>query len=503
MDRAYLQMKHIEKSFPGVHALKGVSLAVNAGEVHGLLGENGAGKSTLMKVLGGIYRQDAGEIVINGVDCTVMTPEQAQKMGVGFVHQELNLAEALSVAENLYMGRLPYKNQRLGIIDYPKLYSDTEKILRKLGAKVKATDIVNDLSTAQKQLLEIGKAISQQAKIIIFDEPTTALGNADVALLFGVIRSLKQERTAIIYISHRLKEIFEICDHATILRDGQYIGTVEVQAVSQNTLIRMMVGRDVNELFPKVVRQAGETCLEVEDLSDYGGKVRDVSFQVKRGEIVGFAGLVGSGRTELVRLLFGADAIRKGQLRINGQPVTIKEPRDAIGHGLCLLTEDRKRQGLSLLMSVAENITITNLENAILKQQKLKATAEKFVRNLRIKTSSLDAPAGILSGGNQQKVVLAKWLNTAAEIFIFDEPTKGIDVGAKAEIYGIMNQMVKENKAVIMISSELPELLGMADRIYVMCEGRLTGEFSRDEATQEKIITVATLGGQQSESKAQ
>lgn len=503
MGEAYLQMKHIEKQFPGVQALKGVSLAVHAGEVHGLLGENGAGKSTLMKVLGGICRQDVGEMVINAVDCTMMTPEKAQKLGVGFVHQELNLAEALSVAENIYMGRLPYKNKRLGIIDYRKLYADTEKILQKLGAKVKATDTVSDLSTAQKQLLEIGKAISQEAKILIFDEPTTALGSADVAILFEVIRALKQEGRAVIYISHRLKEIFEICDQATILRDGQYIDTVEVQAVSQNKLIKMMVGRDVTELFPKVIRQAGDLFLEVNDLSDHGGRVRDVSFQVKRGEIVGFAGLVGSGRTELVRLLFGADAIRKGQIRINGQIVKIKKPRDAIRHGICLLTEDRKQQGLSLIMTVAENINIANMKNAILKHKKMKATAEKFVRDLRIKTSSVDAPAGILSGGNQQKVVLAKWLNTAAEIFIFDEPTKGIDVGAKAEIYEMMNQIVREDKAVIMISSELPELLGMADRIYVMCEGRLTGEISRAEATQEKIITFATLGGQQSESKAQ
>ncbi|SHJ61815.1 sugar ABC transporter ATP-binding protein [Propionispora hippei] len=503
MERVYLQMKDIKKSFPGVQALKGVSLSVHAGEVHALLGENGAGKSTMMKVLGGIYRQDAGELVIDGVNCPVMTPEQAQRLGIGFVHQELNLAEALSVAENLFMGRLPYKNKRLGIIDYRKLYNDTEAILKKLGAKAKATDIVGNLPTAQKQLLEIGKAISQQAKLIIFDEPTTALGNADVVLLFDVIRALKQDGTAIIYISHRLKEIFEICDRATVLRDGQYIGTVVMRDVTQNTLIRMMVGRDINELFPKVARQAGDLLMEVEGLSDYAGKVKNVSFQVRRGEIVGFAGLVGSGRTEVVRLLFGADAILQGQIQMNGTPVCIREPRDAIRQGICLLTEDRKQQGLSLLMSVAENINMTNMKNAILNRNKLRETAEAFVRSLRIKTSSVDAPAGILSGGNQQKVVLAKWLNTAAELFIFDEPTKGIDVGAKAEIYGIMNELIKDNKAVIMITSELPELLGMADRIYVMCEGRLTGNLDRVEATQEKILTLATLGGQQSESKAQ
>lgn len=503
MGKEYLILKDIEKRFPGVHALKGVQLEVRAGEVHGLLGENGAGKSTLMKILGGIHVQDQGEIIINKIECGVMTPKKAQEMGVGFVHQELNLAEALTVAENIYMGRLPYRNEKWGIIDYKKLYSDTENILHKLGAKAKPTDIVGELPTAQKQLLEIGRAISLDAQILIFDEPTTSLGSEDVAALFKVIQTLQQEGVAIIYISHRLREIFEICDRATVLRDGQYIGTVEVSEVSQNQLITMMVGRDITELFPKESGMVGEVMLEVDGVSDYAGKVDDVSFCVKKGEIVGFAGLVGSGRTEVMRLLFGADRLRRGQIKVNGRPVQIKAPRDAIRQGICLLTEDRKRQGLSLGMSVADNTNLTNMKQFILNHKELRATAERFTTSLRIKTDSVDTLASNLSGGNQQKVVLAKWLNTTSEIFIFDEPTKGIDVGAKAEIYQIMNGLVKKNKAIIMISSELPELLGMSDRIYVMCEGRLTGEISRQEATQESIMALATMGGNSREHKAQ
>lgn len=498
-----LKMADVEKHFPGVYALRGVNLEVDAGEVHGLLGENGAGKSTLMNILGGIYPQDKGRIVINGVDCTPMTPDRAQTLGVGFVHQELNLAESLTVAENIFMGRLPYKNKLLGIIDYQRLYKSTETILQKLGSKVNPTDIVEKLPTAQKQLLEIGRAISLDAKILIFDEPTTSLGSNDVAALFEIINTLKQDGVAIIYISHRLKEIFEICDHATVLRDGQYIGTVDVKKVSQNTLITMMVGRDITELFPKEYGQIGETILEVQELSDYAGKVKNVSFYANRGEIIGFAGLVGSGRTEIVRMLFGADPICQGNIKIRGKKVTINTPKDGIKQGICLLTEDRKQQGLSLIMSVTDNINMTNMQDTILNHSKLRAIAEKFRVDLRIKAASVDMQVGNLSGGNQQKVVLAKWLNTASEIFIFDEPTKGIDVGAKAEIYQIMNQLVKEKKTVIMISSELPELLGMADRIYVMCEGRLTGEIQKKDATQETIMAFATIGGHHVEPKAQ
>ncbi|VBB09074.1 abc transporter [Lucifera butyrica] len=503
MDAAYLVMKNIEKHFPGVQALKGVHLSVRAGEVHGLLGENGAGKSTLMKILDGIYSPDQGEIFINGASHSKMTPEKAQSLGVGFVHQELNLADSLSAAENIYMGRLPYKNKQFGIVDKKKLYQDSERILQILGSTIKPDDLVENLSTAQKQVLEIAKAISLDARIIIFDEPTTSLGNKDVTTLFNIIGTLREQGVAVIYISHRLQEVFDICDRATVLRDGQYIGTVDVKSVSQEQLITMMVGRDITELFPKEQILAGEVLFEVNDLTDYAGKVKHISFQARRGEIVGFAGLVGAGRTEAMRLLFGVDPMYTGDIKVKGQRVKIKAPGDAIKNGICFLSEDRKQQGLSLIMSVADNINLTNMQDGILKHKMLKATAEKYRKNLNIKTASIDTQVANLSGGNQQKVVLAKWLNTDSEIFIFDEPTKGIDVGAKTEIYQIMNRLVGESKTVVIISSELPELLGMADRIYVMCEGRITGEVARGEATQEIIMTLATVGGSNDERKAQ
>lgn len=495
MSEIFLRMENIHKKFPGVYALKGINLEVRKGEVHGLLGENGAGKSTLMKVLGGVHGQDEGKIYVEDNDCGFITPSKAAELGIGFVHQELNLSEALTVAENVFMGRLPYKNRALGIVNYKKLYSDTELILERLGINIKATDLVSDLETAKKQMVEIAKAISLNAKIIIFDEPTTSLSNKDVTSLFNVINHLKSQGVSAIYISHRLKEIFDICDRVTVLRDGTYIGSAEVKDISQDELINMMVGRSLSNLFPKEIFPQGPVVLETEDLCDTTGRIKDISVKARKGEILGFAGLVGSGRTEVMRLIFGADKIGKGHVKINGKLVKLKSPEDAIKHGVCLLTEDRKKQGLSLVMSVNDNINITNLKSFLLNHKALRQTGEKFREALLIKTSNLDALAGTLSGGNQQKIVLAKWLNTNSEIFIFDEPTKGIDVGAKAEIYHIMNDLVRKGKVVIMISSELPELLGMSDRIYVMCEGKVTGELNREEASQEKIMALATVGG--------
>ncbi|GFZ33885.1 monosaccharide-transporting ATPase [Clostridium zeae] len=495
MSKMFLKMENIHKKFPGVYALKGVNLEISKGEVHGLLGENGAGKSTLMKILGGVQAQDEGKICVEEVDCGFITPSKAAELGIGFVHQELNLCESLTVAENVFMGRLPYKNKALGIVDYPKLYSDTKSILKRLGIEVKATDLISDLETAKKQMVEIAKAISLNAKLIIFDEPTTSLSNKDVSSLFEVIKHLKSQGVAVIYISHRLKEIFEICDRATVLRDGTFIGNCEVKDISQDELISMMVGRELKNLFPKEIFEPGEVVLEAEGITDTTGRIRDISVKARKGEILGFAGLVGSGRTELMRLVFGADKISNGSVKINGKIVKIKSPEDAINNGICLLTEDRKKQGLSLVMSVNDNINITNLKSFMLNHKALKETSERFREALLIKAANLDAMAGTLSGGNQQKIVLAKWLNTNSEVFIFDEPTKGIDVGAKAEIYHIMNDLVRRGKVVIMISSELPELIGMSDRIYVMCEGRITGELNRQEASQEKIMALATVGG--------
>ena len=394
------------------------------------------------------------------------------------------------------MGRLPYKNPILGIVDYKKLYNDSNDILKELGVNIKATDIVSQLPTAKKQMIEIAKAISQNAKIIIFDEPTTSLANNDVETLFRVINKLKNNDVSIIYISHRLKEIFEICDRATIMRDGTYIGSCDVKDVDQKDLIRMMVGRELNDLFPKVTVTPGDVVLECKNINSYDNKIKDASFKLRKGEVIGLSGLVGSGRTELVRLIFGADKMASGNIYIHGKKVTINNPIDAIKNKICLITEDRKKQGLCLPLSVEDNITITMLNKAILDKKVMKEVSFKYKELLKIKSSSLETAAGTLSGGNQQKIVIAKWLNTDSEIFIFDEPTKGIDVGAKSEIYNLINDLVKSGKSVIMISSEMPELLAMSDRVYVMCEGRITGELDKEDCTQEKIMELATIGGE-------
>lgn len=495
MENTFLNMVNIHKSFPGVHALKGVNLSVEKGEIHGLLGENGAGKSTLMKILGGVHKQDEGKIFINEKDIGSVTPQKATDLGIAFVHQELNLSEALDVAENMYMGRLPYKNKILGIVDYKKLYKDANQILDMLKVNLKATDIVGELTTAKKQMIEIAKAISQEAKIIILDEPTTSLADNDVKILFKIMNNLRSNGVAIIYISHRLKEIFEICDRATVMRDGQYIGSCDIKNVSQKDLIKMMVGRELKDLYPKEEVEIGEIVLEVNSIRDRAGKIKDVSFNARKGEILGISGLVGAGRTEVVRLLFGADKLIQGEIKINNKIVKISNPSDAIKYGLCLITEDRKRQGLLLPLSVADNITITNLDKVKLNHKNLEKTAEKYKKLLEIKTTNVETVVGTLSGGNQQKVVIAKWLNSNSNIFIFDEPTKGIDVGAKAEIYNLINKLAKAGKTVIMISSELPEILGVTDRVYIMCEGKITGELLRKECTQEKIMELATIGG--------
>lgn len=493
--KEFLRMENIHKRFPGVYALKGINISVNKGEVHALLGENGAGKSTLMKVLGGVHKQDEGSIYVNGEKIDFIDPKKATELGIAFVHQELNLAESLTVAENMYMGRLPYKNEVLGIVDYKKLYKEANEILEELGVNINANDLVSELPTAKKQMIEIAKSISQKAKIIIFDEPTTSLANNDVETLFEVINKLKNDGVSIIYISHRLKEIFEICDRATIMRDGSYIGCCDVKEVSQKDLIKMMVGRELNDLFPKVTVTPGDIVLDCKNIESADGEIKNASFNLRKGEIIGISGLVGSGRTELVRLIFGADKMSSGSISINGKQVTIKNPIDAINNKICLITEDRKKQGLCLPLSVEDNITMTMLNKSILDKKKMKEISMKYKDLLKIKTHNLDTIAGTLSGGNQQKIVIAKWLNTNSDIFIFDEPTKGIDVGAKSEIYNLMNDLVKEGKSIIMISSEMPELLAMSDRVYVMCEGRITGELSKEDCTQEKIMELATIGG--------
>ena len=495
------KMTGIYKSFGAVHVLKDVSFSVLKGEIHALMGENGAGKSTLMNILSGILSKDKGEITFCNEKVEHMDADKAKTLGIAFVRQELNLAEHLSVAENIYMGRLPYKNKVLGIIDFKKLHHDSEAILTKLGAKFKATDRVEKLSTANKQLVEIAKSISLDAKVIIFDEPTTSLSDKDVENLFKIIRTLKTDGVSSVYISHRMKEIYELCDRITILRDGTYIGTEIIKEITSEQIIKMLVGRALTDLYPKEEVPLGDVSIEVTNLTDKQNKVKEISFQAKKGEIVGFAGLVGAGRTELVELLFGVKRAKSGEIKIDGTPVKIKNPVDAVHAGICLLTEDRKNLGLALPLSIEDNINITSIDTIRLNYKRMKDTSDKYINSLKIKVSDAKLPVKSLSGGNQQKVVLAKWLNTSSKIFIFDEPTKGIDVGAKSEIYAIMASLAKEKNTILIVSSEIPELLGVCDRIYVICEGRISGELTRENATQEKIIEFATIGGQANETK--
>ena len=487
-------MKDINKSFGPVKVLKNVQLEVEKGEIHALMGENGAGKSTLMNILGGVIQKDSGEILFGNQMIENHSPQIAKDLGIGFVHQEFNLAESLTVAENIYMGRLPYKNEKLGIVDYKKLHDNTEYYLNMLGVNIKPTDVVYKLSTASKQMIEIAKALSLNAKVIIFDEPTTSLSDKDVELLFIIINALKQKGISSVYISHRMEEIHQLCDRITILRDGQYISTDNVKDLTDQEIIKKLVGRNLDNLYPERNVEVGEIALEVKNLSDTKGAVKNVSFNVRKGEVVGFAGLVGSGRTELMRLVFGADPVESGEIFVKGQKVNIKSPVEAINNGICLLTEDRKNQGVALGLSIKENINMTALKSNIINHKEVKKKVDELVENLQIKISSVDKPVSSLSGGNQQKVVLAKWLNTSNDIYIFDEPTKGIDIGAKSEIYAIINQLVADGKAVIIVSSEIPELLGTVGRTYVLNEGRLTGELSIEESTQEKIMELATLG---------
>ncbi|AZP93900.1 MULTISPECIES: sugar ABC transporter ATP-binding protein [Enterococcus] len=492
-------MSDIEKSFGPVHVLKKARLEVNKGEIHAFMGENGAGKSTLMNILAGLIDKDEGEIIFEGKEIPKMTPDFAQELGIAFVHQELNLAEDLSVAENIFIGRLPYKNKALGIVDFKKLYEDTQQWLNLVGSAISPTALVASLSTANKQLVEIARALSLNAKVIIFDEPTTSLSEKDVEVLFIIIRRLKEKGVSSIYISHRMKEIFELGERITIMRDGEYILTDEVKNLSEEAIIARLVGREINDLYPKQPTHLGETYLQVTNLSDSFGRVKNVSFQARRGEVLGFAGLVGSGRTETVRLIFGADRAKSGEIKLANQPVVIKSPVDAIRQGIGLLTEDRKHQGLFLGLSIQDNITITNLGGFVLKHESLNQTAHQFVQDVKIKISDIARPVVSLSGGNQQKVVLAKWLNTTNQVYIFDEPTKGIDVGAKSEIYTIINELARQGKTILIVSSEIPELLGICDRIYVFREGEITGEVviaeyqDRKDEAQELIMTYATL----------
>ncbi|MCQ5131232.1 sugar ABC transporter ATP-binding protein [Butyricicoccus faecihominis] len=490
-----VSMQHITVEFPGVKALDDVSFSLRRGEVHILLGENGAGKSTLMKVLSGVYKRNAGTVRVDGQEVRFAGTRDAMNAGINIVHQELNLIPYLTVAENIFLGREPKK---AGVIDWKRLYRDADEILRQLGVALRAKDMLGSLSVAQQQMVEIAKAVSQNSKVIILDEPTSSLTDREIESLFRIVLDLKARGVGVVYISHRFEEIKRIGDRATIMRDGRYIATVEVAEKTVDEMIGMMVGRELTELFPKTPVAIGETLLAVRGLSTRD-KLRDCSFVARRGEILGIAGLMGAGRTELARAVIGADPASAGEVWLNGQKLTIRSPEDAVRHGIGLLPEDRKNHGLVLGMSVGENITLANvstiLRNGLISRKAERALGAQYVDQLRVKTPHLQQKVKFLSGGNQQKVVIAKWLTTEGQVLFFDEPTRGIDVGAKAEIYKIMCELAGRGMAVVMISSELPEVLGMSDRILVMCGGAIVCEMTRAEATQEKIMYYATGGG--------
>ena len=490
-----LEMKGIVKSFGPVKALKGVDFDLRAGEVHALMGENGAGKSTLMKVLTGIHDANEGTIHYNGKQVAYSKPKDAMEDGIVIVHQELNMMNHLTVAQNIFIGREEFRHNWL--IDDGASIKKAKKLFDLLKLDINPTEKVGNLTVGKQQMVEIAKALSMDAKVIVFDEPTAALTESEINELFVIIDDLRAKGVGIIYISHRMDEIARITDRVTVMRDGEYVGTVNTKETTKDEIIAMMVGRTIYE-DPKAASAVAEDApvvLEVKNLKA-GSSVKDVSFQLRKGEILGFSGLMGAGRTEVARLLFGADKKESGTIFVNGKEVTINSPQDAIREGIGYLSEDRKRFGCIVDMTIADNTVMTNLDHYIkgflIDDREIVKVSDKFVDSLKTKTPSSKQLVRNLSGGNQQKVVIAKWLEQNSDILIFDEPTRGIDVGAKSEIYTLMNSLVAQGKSIIMISSELTEILRMSDRIVVMCEGRKTGELDISQATQERILALAT-----------
>ncbi len=492
MKENLVELIHINKSFPGVKALDQVNLTLKQGEVLGLLGENGAGKSTLVKILSGVFSKDDGQIIVKGESVAFNNPKEAEAKGIAIIHQELNLCQHLTVAENMFLTR---EDARFGILNKKKTNIKAQAILDSLHLDLKAADIVGDLQVSKQQMVEICKALSMEADIIIMDEPTSALTEKEIRELFRIINQLKAQNKGIIYISHRLEELVHIVDRVTILRDGKYITTLDYKKEQLPEIIAHMVGREINEKFPRVTCPVGEEVFRVENLSTATG-VSQVSFHVKKGEIVALAGLMGAGRTELVRGIFGADKKTTGKIYIKGNEITIRNPRDAIKKGLFCVPEDRKKDGLCIKMSVKDNITLPNLDMVtslgVLKNHVETKMTNEAITRLSIKTPSKDQLVKNLSGGNQQKIVVGKWLARDAHVVIFDEPTRGIDVAAKIEIYNLMNTLKQEGIAVIYVSSELPEVLGISDRILVMCNGQLKANLKTHETNQEEIMYYAT-----------
>jgi len=488
-----LELREITKIYPGVVALDTVSLKFKPGSVHAIVGENGAGKSTFIKIITGAVQSDQGALFFDGEHIRHNSPEKAIELGISAIYQELNLLPHLSVAENIFYNR--YKT-RAGLIDFKDLEERAYQIICRLGVDIDPRALVKDLSIGYQQLVEIAKSLSKNVKVLIMDEPSAALTDTELAHVFRIVEKLKQEGVAILYISHRLEEIFEICDEVSVFRDGRLVNTCAVKDTNKDALIKLMVNRHVSSIFPKVQFEKGERVLEVKNLCTR--LLDNVSFSAYRGERLGFAGLIGAGRTEVARAVFGADHVESGDIFLNGELIRVREPSDAIKKGIALIPEDRKRQGALLHLSVGKNISIVNLKNlagriGLIKRKKENAAVDQYVRELRIKTPTVRQLVKNLSGGNQQKVVLAKWLLVDSEIIIFDEPTRGIDVGAKQEIYALINALAEAGKVIILISSEMPELIGMTDRIIVMAEGRITGELETAQATQEKIMQLSSI----------
>lgn len=492
MDNNYiLTLKNITKEFPGVKALDDVTINIECGTIHGLVGENGAGKSTLIKVLAGIYQPNKGEIILDGKPCRFNSPIEARRAGISVVHQEIKLAEPLSVAENMFLGNVQLKN---GLVDWKGMRRRAREIVEDLGMDIDINAQVSSLTVAKKQIVEIMHAINNNSRILIMDEPSAVLTDRELEVMFRIVKQLRDKGITIIYISHRLDEIFGLCSNVSVLRDGRHIDTIPVASVDRQGLINMMVGREMGQEYPKEVGNVGGTILEVKNLSR--GILQDISFEVKSGEVFGISGLVGAGRTELARAILGIDKPESGEVYVRGKKVHYRTFADAIRDGLGLIPEDRKLQGLVQIMSVKRNTTLVNMKRVlhagVISSSLEEKLSKEYADKLHVVTPSMETEVQYLSGGNQQKVVIAKWLFQNSEILFLDEPTRGIDVGAKAEIYRLINRMAKEGKTIIMISSEMPELLGMCDRIMVMHEGHKMGELNAAEATQAKIMALCS-----------
>ncbi|WCN37191.1 sugar ABC transporter ATP-binding protein [Aneurinibacillus uraniidurans] len=490
-----IEMTDISKSFGAVHVLKNVSFSLDKGEIHALMGENGAGKSTLMKILTGIYPKDTGVIRVRGEEVEFSGPKDAEEKGIAVIHQELNIIPQLTVMENMFLGR--DLTGAFGVLRTKEMKARTKEYLGRLGVQIDPDTEAGTLSIGQQQMIEIARALSLNAEVLIMDEPTAALTEREIEALFSVIRDLRKQGVGIVYISHRMEEIFALCDRISVLRDGTFVGTEIIKETTLDRIVQMMVGRELGERFPERSAKPGEERLRVENLSD-GGILQDISFTARQGEILGVAGLMGAGRTEIMRTLFGVVPKKSGRVVLDGQEVTIRKPEDAIRQGIAFVTEDRKAEGLVLELSVRENIALPNLSvlsrNGLMAVGKEKHLVRDMITRLNIKTRDAEQHVKSLSGGNQQKVVIGKWLGIQPKVLILDEPTRGVDIGAKKEIYHIMNELTAEGVTIIMISSELPEILGMSDRILVMHEGKLTAVMDACDATQEAIMHAATGG---------